>query len=122
MSTNPQNQQNVEWCWLDKSPCRLLTGNIVPSNHSWVMCYYKSAMQIDCSGNKIFVYCNRRNDILNLRHFNYIYLDIAICISFPVKQHQSQRQNQQTKPATVATKPTTATKQNQQQGQQGSQG
>ena len=63
MSTNPQNQQNVEWCTLDKSPCRLLTGNIVPSNHTWVMCYYQSAMQIDCSGNKIFVYCNRRNDI-----------------------------------------------------------
>ena len=45
-----------------------------------------------------------------------------MCISFPVKQQQSQGQNQQTKPGAATTKPSTATKRNQQQGQEGSQG
>ena len=60
------DQVNGDWCWLEKSPCRLLTGNIVPSNWEWVDCEYNGAMQINCPGNYIFVYCNHRNEILAL--------------------------------------------------------
>ena len=45
------DQPNGDWCWLEKSPCRLLTGNIVPSSWTWVKCEHNGAMQIDCPGN-----------------------------------------------------------------------
>ena len=57
------NQQKGDWCWLEKSPCTLLTGGAVPSDWTWVRCEHNGAMQIACQGNKIFVNCNHIIDI-----------------------------------------------------------
>ena len=67
-----RGKQNGGWCWLEKSPCRLLTGNMAPSNITWVTCEHNGAMLIDCPGNKIFVYCNHRME--NLAYFKHFLL------------------------------------------------
>ena len=43
-----------DWCWLERSPCLLLTGSKTPSNWAWVRCESNGAINIDCSGNNIF--------------------------------------------------------------------
>ena len=44
--TNPQD--GWDWCWLERSPCTLLTGQLIPSEGKWVRCEYKGATQIAC--------------------------------------------------------------------------
>ena len=41
-------QDGWDWCWLEKSPCALLTGQLIPSEGKWVRCEYKGASQIAC--------------------------------------------------------------------------
>ena len=65
------NQQTGDWCWVEESPCKLLTGNIVRSNGTWANCEHNGTMQIDCPGNKIIVYCNHKIDILAFFKFRY---------------------------------------------------
>jgi len=45
------NQQDGDWCWLKKSPCRLLTGDKAPSDYEWVRCVHNGTTQINCPVN-----------------------------------------------------------------------
>ena len=58
------NQQDGDWCWLEKNPCKLKTGEVTPSNWEWVRCEHNGTVQIDCPGNTVFVHFNHRIDIM----------------------------------------------------------
>ena len=77
---NRGTEDDPEWgigCWLQKSPCKLLTGVVAKADWNWVNCKTSyGAKQINCQGNKIF---DDSHDTLNfrLKLLNYIRSDYA---------------------------------------------
>ena len=73
---NRGTEDDSEWgigCWLQKSPCKLLTGVVAKADWNWVNCKTSyGAKQINCQGNKIF---DDSHDTLNFRLLNHIRSD-----------------------------------------------